>query len=426
MLDKEPEIAADYGYLNTIMSEAEETVTPVYRKLEQVSLANHEKVLEAFHKSRVSEYHLHGSTGYGYGDPGRDAVENVFASVFKAEKALVRGQIISGTHAITLCLFGVLRPGDELLVLTGKPYDTLEEVIGIRGSAPGNLAQWGVAYRQLDLLEDGDFDWEGIAGSINIKTRMVMIQRSRGYDWRPAFDIDKIHKVCRLIKTIRDNIVIFVDNCYGEFVEQQEPIEAGADLVAGSLIKNPGGGIAPMGGYVIGRKDLVEMASHRLTAPGIGGEAGATLGFNRHFLQGIFLAPHVVCEALKGAVFASAVVEKLGYDVSPKYNEKRSDIIQGFRFTNSEEMVAFCRGLQKGSPLDGHVIPEPVLMPGYEDEVIMAGGTFVSGSTIELSADGPLREPFAVYMQGGLSKDYVKLGIMSAIKECQAKKLKKV
>lgn len=404
--------------LSSIIEAVDNKIGPVYRGLEEISLGNHKKVLDAFHEARVSEYHLKGSTGYGYGDAGREAVEKVFASVFRAESALVRGQIASGTHAITLCLFGILRPGDELLFVTGKPYDTLEEVIGVRGSAQGNLSQWGISYKQLKLLKDGDFDEDGIKAGISEKTRIVMIQRSRGYDWRSAFDISKIERVCRLIRSIRDDVIIFVDNCYGEFVEEKEPIEVGADLAAGSLIKNPGGGIAPTGGYIVGRAELVDMAANRLTAPGIGGRVGATMDFNRLFLQGIFLAPHVVCESLKGVVFTSALFEKLGYEVSPKYNDNRSDIIQGIRFRDKEKMVAFCRGLQKGSPLDGHITPEPAAMPGYSDRVVMAGGTFIAGSTIELSADGPLREPYAIYMQGGVSKEYVRLGVISAATEC--------
>lgn len=404
--------------LSSIIEEVDYKIGPVYRNLQEVSLGNHKKVLDAFHEARVSEYHLKGSTGYGYGDAGREAVEKVFASVFRAESALVRGQIASGTHAITLCLFGILRPGDELLFVTGKPYDTLEEVIGVRGSAQGNLSQWGISYKQVKLLKDGDFDEDGIKAGITEKTRIVMIQRSRGYDWRQAFDILKIERACRLIRSIRDDVIIFVDNCYGEFVEEKEPIEVGADLAAGSLIKNPGGGIAPTGGYIVGRAELVDMAANRLTAPGIGGRVGATMDFNRLFLQGIFLAPHVVCESLKGVVFTSALFEKLGYEVSPKYNDNRSDIIQGIRFRDEEKMVAFCRGLQKGSPLDGHITPEPAAMPGYSDRVVMAGGTFIAGSTIELSADGPLREPYAIYMQGGVSKEYVRLGVISAAQEC--------
>ncbi len=410
--------------LEDIVGEVEDLITPVYRKLDHISLHNHSKVLRAFHKARVSEFHLKGSTGYGYGDAGRDAVESVFASVFGAEAALVRGQIVSGTHAITLCLFGILRPGDEVLSISGTPYDTLQEVLGIRENAPGNLAEWGIKYREVDFLPEGGLDREGIVSAINENTRMVLIQRSRGYQWRPSLSIAQISEACELVGSVSDKIIIFVDNCYGEFVEELEPIEAGADLAAGSLIKNMGGGIAATGGYIVGKADLVEMAAHRLTAPGIGREVGATLDFNRMFLQGIFSAPHIVCEALKGAVFASALFEKMGFSVSPKYHETRSDIVQGICFENEAQMVAFCRGLQKGSPLDGYVVPEPVPMPGYTDRVVMAGGTFISGSTIELSADGPIREPYAIYMQGGISRDYVKLGLISAARECIAEKTK--
>lgn len=410
---------------NQAVTEIEDKVQPVYRRLEEIALVNHKKVLDAFHQARVSEYHLKGSTGYGYGDAGRQAVEDVYAGVYKAGSALVRGQIASGTHAIALCLFGILRPGDELLFISGRPYDTLEEVIGVRGTAPGNLKEMGISYRNVEMLPDGSFDHANIRLSINAKTKIVMIQRSCGYDWRSSIKIAQIADVVRTIRSAGYDVVIFVDNCYGEFVEECEPIEAGADLIAGSLIKNMGGGVVPSGGYVVGRADLVEMAAGRLTAPGIGGRVGATLDYNRWFLQGLFLAPHVVCEALKGAVFAAALFEKMGYEVSPGYAEPRSDIIQGIRFGSSTEMLAFCRGLQKGSPIDGHVIPEPAEMPGYDDLVVMAGGTFVSGSTIELSADGPLREPFAIYMQGGLSKEYVKLGIIAAARECSAVKVNK-
>jgi cystathionine beta-lyase family protein involved in aluminum resistance len=404
--------------LTKIVEEIDHNILPSYMKLDSISLKNHNKVLAAFHKSKVSEYHLKGSTGYGYGDPGRKAVEKVFAEIFKAEHALVRGQITSGTHALALCLFGVLRPGDELISITGKPYDTLEEVIGVRGDASGNLMQLGIKFNQVNLSHDGLIDIIGMQQALSEKTKMVLIQRSRGYDWRSAIDISQIHEVCKLIKNINKDIVILVDNCYGEFVEEKEPIEAGADMAAGSLIKNPGGGIAPTGGYVVGQEKLVEMAANRLTAPGIGSEVGASLDFNRWFLHGVFFAPHIVIEALKGAVFTSALFEKIGFEVSPEFNEHRSDIIQGIKFNCEKKMIAFCRGLQKGSPLDGHVIPEPVIMPGYSDKVIMAGGTFISGSTIELSADGPLREPYAIYMQGGLSKEYIKLGILSAASEC--------
>jgi len=412
--------------INRLVEEIEEIVLPVYRKLEEVSLINHKKVLDAFHQARVSEYHLKGSTGYGYDDAGREAVEDVYAAVYKAEAALVRGQIVSGTHAIALCLFGILRPGDELLFISGKPYDTLEEVIGVRGSAHGSLRELGVSYQQVEMHSDGSFDHDKIRLNINEKTKIVMIQRSCGYDWRSSTKITQMAEVISTIRNTGHDVVIFVDNCYGEFVEQREPIEAGADLAAGSLIKNMGGGVVPSGGYVVGRSDLVGMAASRLTAPGIAGKVGATLEYNRWFLQGVFLAPHVVCEALKGAVFAAALFAKLGYEVSPDYAEYRSDIIQGIRLGSSDEMVAFCRGLQKGSPLDGHVIPEPAEMPGYDDPVVMAGGTFISGSTIELSADGPLRAPYAIYMQGGLSKEYVKLGIISAARECSAVKMKKM
>ncbi|MBO8137584.1 MAG: methionine gamma-lyase family protein [Desulfotomaculum sp.] len=400
--------------LAKLSEEVEADVSHIYQQIEMNSFINHEKVLNAFKEFRVSDFHLKGSTGYGYGDTSREILENIYARVFGGEKALVRGQIVSGTHAIALCLFGVLEPGDELLSIQGNPYDTLEEVIGTRGNAPGSLKSYGVKYRQVELLPCGELDWDAIERALNHNTKMVMIQRSRGYAWRPSLNISGIKKIVQFIKKRQPETVIFVDNCYGELVEPKEPCDVGADLVAGSLIKNPGGGIAPTGGYVVGRADLVKRAANRWTAPGIGDEVGPTLDYHRLLLQGIFLAPHIVAESLKGAVFASRLFQRLGYEVSPQYDEYRTDIIQAVALGNADKMIAFCRGLQSASPVDSHVLPEPDGMPGYEDAVIMAAGTFIQGASIELSADGPIRPPYAVYMQGGLSKEYVKLGVLSA------------
>ncbi len=400
--------------LTTLAAEVEEEVKPYYQKVEAVARKNHARVLDAFHHARVSDYHLKGSTGYGYGDQGRETLEKVYARVFQAEAALVRGQIVSGTHAIALCLFGVLRPGDELLAVQGAPYDTLQEMIGIRGHVPGSLKELGVTYRQVDLLPDGSLNIQDIAQAINKRTRMVMFQRSRGYSLRPSLNLDGMGRAIEWIKKKHPHVVVFVDNCYGEFVETLEPPAVGADLVAGSLIKNPGGGLAPSGGYVVGRQPYVEMAANRLTAPGLGSEVGPSPDYQRLLFQGLFLAPHVVAEALKGAIFAARFFERLGFKVHPAPDEERTDIVQAILLGSPERVVAFCQGLQQASPVDSHVCPQPVDMPGYGEAVVMAAGTFVQGSSIELSADAPMREPYAVYMQGGLSKEYVQLAVLAA------------
>ncbi|MCL6612643.1 MAG: methionine gamma-lyase family protein [Peptococcaceae bacterium] len=403
--------------LEMLSVEVEREVQPVYRFIEERALKNHARVLQAFHRVRVSDFHLKETTGYGYGDRGREALENVYADVFRAEAALVRGQIVSGTHAIALCLFGVLRPGDELLSVQGEPYDTLGEVIGIRGRAYGSLKELGVTYKQVEPLIGGGIDYGAVGQALGDRTRMVMLQRSRGYNWGPSLGIAEMREIIRYIKKRKPDAVIFVDNCYGEFVEEEEPIEAGADLAAGSLIKNPGGGLAPTGGYVVGKADYVEMAAHRWSAPGIGAEVGPSAGYQRLLFQGLFLAPHAVAEALKGAVFAARLFERLGFDVLPRYDEPRKDIVQAIRLGTPERMIAFCRGLQKASPVDSHVRPEANAMPGYGDPVVMAAGTFVQGASLELSADGPIRPPYAVYLQGGLSKEYVRLALLSAARE---------
>ncbi len=403
--------------LETLAKEIEFNIEPVYRLIDQKALSNHAKVLAAFQRARVSEFHLKGSTGYGYGDSGRDTLEKIYADIFRAEKALVRSQIVSGTHAIALCLFGVLRPGDELLSVQGEPYDTLAEMIGLKGKASGSLKDIGVIYKQVDLTEAGELDFSRIEQAINEKTKMVLLQRSAGYRWGTSLGINRLREVIKFIRDRKPDTVIFVDNCYGEFVELDEPVEAGADLVAGSLIKNPGGGLAPTGGYVVGQEKLVDMAAARWSAPGIGAEVGPSGDMQRLLYQGLFLSPHVVSEALKSAVFAAMFFEKLGYQVLPGYGDHRSDIVQAIMLGTPQRMLAFCRGLQKGSPIDSHVAPVPSDMPGYDDPVIMAAGTFIQGASLELTADGPMRPPYAVYLQGGLSREYAKLALLSAARE---------
>ncbi|MCL5780957.1 MAG: methionine gamma-lyase family protein [Firmicutes bacterium] len=402
--------------LDMLANEVETEVQPVYREIEARAMVNHARVLEGFHLARTSDYHLRGSTGYGYNDAGREALEKIYAHVFGAEAALVRGQIVSGTHAIAIALFGLLRPGDELLAVQGSPYDTLEELIGKRGNAPGSLKDLGVGYNQVELTPEGTLDWQAVQGALSPGTKVVLVQRSRGYAWRPALTLEELKRLVSFIKTHAPRALVFVDNCYGELVDTAEPPAVGADLIAGSLIKNPGGGLAPTGGYVVGRRELVEMAANRWTAPGIGAEVGPSLGHQRLLFQGIFMAPHIVAEALKGAVFAARLFDRLGFKVSPAYDEPRSDIIQSIALETPQRLVAFCRGIQAASPIDAHALPEPDYMPGYENDVIMAAGTFVQGASLELSADAPLREPYAVYLQGGLSKEYVRIGVINAAK----------
>ncbi len=374
------------------------------------------KVIKAMQDNRVSDVHFAATTGYGYNDLGRDTLEEVYASLFHAEAALVRPNLISGTHALHVALSGNLRPGDELLSPVGKPYDTLEEVIGIRESV-GSLKEYGVSYRQVDLLPGGKFDYEGIRNAINEKTKLVTIQRSKGYDPRPTLSVEQIGELISFIKSIKPEVICMVDNCYGEFVETIEPTDVGADMIVGSLIKNPGGGLAPIGGYIVGRKDCIDRASYRLSAPGLGKEVGASLGLNTSFYQGLFLAPTVVAGALKGAVFAANVYEKLGFAVVPNGSEERYDIIQAITFGTPEGVIAFCQGIQAAAPVDSYVSPEPWDMPGYDAPVIMAAGAFVQGSSIELSADGPIKPPYAVYFQGGLTWYHAKLGILMSLQK---------
>ncbi|KGR79659.1 methionine gamma-lyase family protein [Ureibacillus manganicus] len=395
----------------------EERVRPYHAKVDQTAFFNQQKVLAAFRENQVSDYHLHPSSGYGYDDEGRDNLERVYAKTFGAEAAIVRAQIISGTHAITLSLFGVLRPGDELVYITGKPYDTLQSIVDGGEKDTGSLKDFGIGYSHVDLIDDREIDWDGVRAAINERTKMVAIQRSKGYASRPSYTIEAIREMCEKIREIKSDVVIFVDNCYGEFVEEQEPTEVGADLMAGSLIKNPGGGLAKIGGYIAGRADLVEMCAYRMTSPGIGAEAGASLNTLADFYQGFFMAPHIVAQSLKGAIFTSAMLEEVGMTTSPHYTDVRTDLIQSVSFQTAKQMVAFCQEIQAASPINAHYAPIPAYMPGYEDDVIMAAGTFVQGSSIELTADGPIRPPFTAYIQGGLTYEHVKYAICSAVQK---------
>ncbi len=385
-----------------------------FDRIDETAEYNQMKVLKAMQDARVSDIHFAATTGYGYNDLGRDVLEDVYARAFHAESALVRPQLVSGTHALHIALSGNLRPGDELLSPVGKPYDTLEEVIGIRDSA-GSLKEYGVTYRQVDLLPDGSFDYEGITRALGERTRLVTIQRSKGYDTRPTLSVDQIGQLISFIKKLRPDVICMVDNCYGEFVERTEPTDVGADMMVGSLIKNPGGGLAPVGGYIVGRKDCIDRASFRLTAPGLGKEVGASLGLNQQMFQGFFLAPSVVAGALKSAIFAANIYENLGFSVVPDKNQSRHDIIQAVTFGSPEGVIAFCRGIQAAAPVDSFVVPEPWDMPGYDAPVIMAAGAFVQGSSIELSADGPIKEPYAVYFQGGLTWWHGKAGVLKSL-----------
>ena len=396
--------------------EIEGLLSERFAAIDETAEYNQLKVIKAMQDNRVSDIHFAATTGYGYNDLGRDTLEDVYASVFHTESALVRPNLISGTHALHVALSGNLRPGDELLSPVGKPYDTLEEVIGIRESA-GSLKEYGVIYRQVDLLPDGSFDFDGIAAAVNEKTKLVTIQRSKGYATRPTLSVERIGQLIAFIKERKPDVICMVDNCYGEFVERLEPADVGADMMVGSLIKNPGGGLAPIGGYIAGRKDCIDRASYRLTAPGLGREVGASLGLNQSFYQGLFLAPTVVAGAWKGAVFAAHVYEKLGFSVVPNSTESRHDIIQAVTFGKPEGVIAFCQGIQAAAPVDSFVTPEPWAMPGYDAPVIMAAGAFVQGASIELSADGPIKPPYAVYFQGGLTWYHAKLGILMSMQK---------
>ena len=397
-------------------AETEQALKERFEAIDAVAEYNQMKVIKGMQDNRVSDIHFAATTGYGYNDLGRDTLEDVYASVFHGESALVRPQLMSGTHALHVALSGNLRPGDELLSPVGKPYDTLEEVIGIRDSA-GSLKEYGVVYRQVDLLEDGSFDYEGIAAALNEKTKLVTIQRSKGYATRPTLSVKRIGELISFIKNIKPQVICMVDNCYGEFVETLEPTDVGADMIVGSLIKNPGGGLAPIGGYIVGRKDCIDRASYRLSAPGLGREVGASLGLNQQLYQGLFLSPVVVSGALKGAVFAANIYERLGCGVVPDGSESRHDIIQAITFGTPEGVISFCKGIQAAAPVDSYVTPEPWDMPGYDSPVIMAAGAFVQGSSIELSADGPIKPPYAVYFQGGLTWYHAKQGIRKSLQQ---------
>ena len=402
-----------YDYSENIIAGLKER----FEKIDETAEYNQMKVINAMQKNHVAEMHLNGTSGYGYNDDGRDTLEQVYADIFKAEAALVRPQIICGTHALNIALSSNLRPGDELLSPVGKPYDTMDEIIGIRPSK-GSLAEYGVSYRQVDLLADGSFDYENIKKAINEKTKLVTTQRSKGYASRPTLSVERIGELISFIKEIKPDVICMVDNCYGEFVERIEPTEVGADMIVGSLIKNPGGGLAPCGGYIAGTKECVEQAAYRLSSPGLGKEVGATIGgVNKEFYQGLFLAPTVVAGALKGAIFAANAYEKLGFKVVPDGKEERYDIIQAVELRSAKGLIAFCKGIQAAAPVDSFVTPEPWAMPGYDDDVIMAAGAFVQGSSIELSADGPLREPYAAYFQGGLTWYHAKLGIIMSMQK---------
>lgn len=409
-----------YDYCDNIIKSLHDRFEEIDKNAEY----NQMKVIKAMQDEKVAEMHLSGTTGYGYNDDGRDTLEKIYSDIFKTEDALVRPQIICGTHALNVALSSNLRPGDELLSPVGKPYDTMDEIIGIRPSK-GSLAEYGITYAQVDLLPDGGFDYEGIKNAINERTKLVTIQRSKGYASRPTLSVERIGELISFIKSIKPDVICMVDNCYGEFVEKSEPTQVGADLIAGSMIKNAGGGIATTGGYIAGRKDLVEKCAYRLTTPGLGSEVGATIGMNRQLYMGLFFAPHTVGEALKSAVYISALYESFGYDVTPRYNEIRHDIVQSLGLENAESLVAFCQGIQSGSPIDSYLLPEPWDMPGYDSKVVMAAGAFTLGSSIELSADAPIREPYYAWIQGGLNFHSAKLCALLAAQQMEDKGLLK-
>lgn len=401
--------------IDTLIKQTESDIAKLRTEIQQTAEENQLKVLNAFRGNKISDGHFQATTGYGYDDFGRDGLEAVYADVFGTEDALVRPQLISGTHAITTALFGVLRPGDGLVYMTGDPYDTLEKVIGTRGENTGSLIDFGVHYQSVVLTNMKKIDFDAVRQAINPQTKVVAIQRSKGYANRPSFTVTEIKAMIDFVKAIRSDIIVFVDNCYGEFVERLEPTNVGADLIAGSLIKNPGGGIARIGGYIAGKKDLIALAANRLTAPGLGKETGATLGLLQEMYQGFFLAPHVVSEALQGAVFTARFLELAGFVTTPHYQAERTDLIQSVTFQTAEQMIFFCQAIQHASPINAHVTPYPAPMPGYDSDVIMAAGTFIQGASLELTADGPIRPPYMAFVQGGLIYSHVKLAVTEAV-----------
>lgn len=402
---------------------AERQVEGRFREVDRIVDHNQWKVIEAFQRHQVSDFHFAGSTGYAYNDRGREVLDLVYADVFGAEAALVRPHFASGTHTIATALFGVLRPGDELLYITGRPYDTLHKVIGTPGDGSGSLQDYGIRYHEAALLADGTVDWDTVKTKISDKTKVIGIQRSRGYDWRDSFSVEQIGEMVARVKAIKPDLIVFVDNCYGEFTEEQEPTQVGVDLMAGSLIKNPGGGLAETGGYICGRQDLVTLASYRLTAPGIGSEVGAMLGTTRGIYQGLFLAPTIVGQAVKGSILAAALFERAGFRSRPAWQDRRTDLIQAIAFDAPEQLIAFVQGIQRAAAVDGHVVPEPWDMPGYDHPVIMAAGTFIQGGSLELSADAPIRAPYIAYMQGGLTYSHVKFGLLTALQTMKDRNL---
>ncbi|WP_028590770.1 methionine gamma-lyase family protein [Paenibacillus massiliensis] len=409
--------------IEQVKKRVEEKIQGRLREIDSIVDLNQWKVIEAFQRHQVSDFHFANSTGYAYNDRGREVLDLVYADVFGAEAALVRPHFASGTHTIATALFGVLRPGDELLYITGRPYDTLHKVIGHENDGTGSLADFGIRYREVALQAGGEIDWSAVQQAISPATKVIGIQRSRGYDWRASFTVAQIAEMIQQVKEMKPDVVVFVDNCYGEFTEKQEPTDVGADLMAGSLIKNPGGGIAETGGYICGKKEYVELAAYRLTAPGIGSEVGAMLGTTRHIYQGLFLAPTLVGQAVKGSIFAAAVFEEVGFESKPGWQEQRTDLIQAVSFTGAEHLIAFVQGIQRAAAVDSHVVPEPWDMPGYEHPVIMAAGTFIQGGSLELSADAPIRAPYIGYMQGGLTYSHVKFGVLMALQTMKDRNL---
>ncbi|MDO7904945.1 methionine gamma-lyase family protein [Paenibacillus sp. JX-17] len=409
--------------ITEIKNKAEELIQGQLKKMDDIVDHNQWKVIQAFQRHQVSDFHFSGSTGYAYNDRGREVLDEVYAEVFGAEAALVRPHFASGTHTISTALFGVLRPGDELLYITGRPYDTLHKVIGHQGDGTGSLADFGITYQETALTSEGLVDWDAVVSAVGPATKVIGIQRSRGYDWRSSFTVTQIAEMVSRVKAVKPDVIVFVDNCYGEFTETIEPTEVGADLMAGSLIKNPGGGIAETGGYICGKRDYVDLAAYRLTAPGIGGEVGAMLGTTRGIYQGLFLAPTLVGQAIKGSIFAAAVFEQIGFETKPAWHEPRTDLIQAVSFSGPEHLIAFVQGIQRAAAVDSHVTPEPWDMPGYEHPVIMAAGTFIQGGSLELSADAPIREPYIGYMQGGLTYSHVKFGVLMALQTLKERNL---